>query len=76
MPEKDQQWFDNIKWSESCIKCQRETGGACAKRYCAEFQYDEWGDRIPDWLYYHDGNNVAEYLEEKRRQKEAEKANG
>lgn len=65
-------WFDSIKWDATCLECQANSGGVCPYRSCAERHYDEWGDPIPGHLYFCDGNNVAEYLEEKRRQKESE----
>lgn len=71
---KDDKWFANIKWKESCLECHQENEGKCPNRGCAEFQYDEWGEHIPDYLYFDDGNNVAEYLEEKRKRMES--ANG
>ena len=73
MPDKYERWFASIKWTDACIECQRETGGVCSRKHCAEFHYDEWGDPIPDWLYATDGNSVAEYLEAKRKRKEAER---
>lgn len=67
---KDDNWFANIKWNEDCIKCREKHGNMCPMRDCAEFNYDEWGDRIPDYLYHDDGNEVAEYLAEKRKRME------
>lgn len=70
MPAKDERWFANIRWDDTCRECQGKNGGTCTRRYCAEFHYDEWGDKIPNHLYHCDGNGVAEYLEEKRRRME------
>ena len=72
---RDDQWFASIKWNDACLECQRETGGVCSNRSCAEYHYDEWGDKIPALLYCDDANYVDEYIENKRKQKEAEKAN-
>ena len=70
MPDKYERWFASIKWTDSCIKCQMETGGVCTRKHCAEFHYDEWGDPIPEWLYHCDGSCVVEYIEKKRRRME------
>lgn len=67
---KDDNWFASINWTEDCLECQRKYNGICHSRSCAEFNYDEWGDYIPDYLYHADGNDVAEYLAEKRKRME------
>ena len=58
-----------INWDSVCMECQAKHGGVCHNQKCAEFHYDEWGDPIPEDLYYMDGNNVQEYLAEKRKRK-------
>lgn len=73
VPVKDARWFANIKWSETCLDCQKKHNGSCHSISCAEDSYDPWGDELPGTLWFMDGNNVAEYLEKKRKQKEAER---
>lgn len=58
-----------IKWDENCLKCQAEHGGVCVSAACKRHHYDEWGDKIPDEVYYMDGNALQEYIEKKRKQK-------
>lgn len=65
---KGYRWFHNIHWDKTCIECQQKAGGFCKKKQCAEFHYDEWGDRIPTHLYHCDGNDVEKYLVNKRIQ--------
>lgn len=69
---KDDKWFNTIKWNAICIVCQSENNGLCPNRNCAEDNYDEWGDPIPLWVYHMDGNILAEYLEEKRKRMETQ----
>ena len=71
MLEKDDRWFATVNWSKSCINCQSETNGVCRSRGCAELHYDPWGDELPAYLYYPDGNDVEKYLENKRKRMEA-----
>ena len=65
MPTKDDVWFANIHWHQTCLECQSEHNGTCPNRRCAENEYDPWGDPIPMDLYFMDGNNVQQYLENK-----------
>lgn len=65
LPIKDDTWFANIKWDNSCLECHTNHGGVCHNRSCAEDNYDPWGDIIPADLYHMDGNNVQKYIEEK-----------
>lgn len=65
MMPKDDQWFLNIKWEQMCLECQKKTNGVCADRDCAESKYDPWGDVIPNYLIYPDGNDIEKYIEEK-----------
>lgn len=67
MPTKDDVWFANIHWDSVCIECQSTHNGICPNRQCAEDNYDPWGDMIPAHLYFMDGNNVRQYLENKRK---------
>lgn len=57
--------FSIIKWDDACLKCQATHGGVCHDPRCAEQNYDPWGDPIPSWVYYPDGNCLKEYLAEK-----------
>lgn len=63
---KDDKWFESINWDEECMRCHSRNGGICHLRLCAELHYDEWGDLIPPWVYYMDGNDLEKYLAEKR----------
>ena len=65
-----EKWFESLKWDKDCLECQAKHEGKCKNRECAEMHYDEWGDPIPDGLYFKDGNNVQKYLEEKRQRME------
>ena len=67
MLTKDDVWFTSIKWDSTCLQCQADNNGVCPNKSCAEYHYDEWGDPIPADLYFMDGNNVQEYLENKRK---------
>lgn len=69
MCTKNDKWFDSIKWDSACLKCQSVNGDICPSRSCAEDNYDQWGDHIPSDVYYMDGNNLQEYLAEKRKRK-------
>ena len=62
-------WFNSIKWSEECLNCHTRHDGYCPRQSCAEYHYDEWGDIIPSWVYHMDGNNLEEYLSEKRQKR-------
>ncbi len=53
---KDQTWFESIKWTKSCIECQRETNGTCARRSCAEMHYDDNGNDIHPSAIGYDGD--------------------
>lgn len=64
-PPKDEAWFQSIKWDQPCIDCHKKNSGNCPKRSCAELHYDYWGDPIPAYLYYPDGNDVEKYLQRK-----------
>lgn len=68
-PQKNDEWFSNIKWDKSCIMCQRETDGVCKERSCAEENYDPWGDPLPAFLWHPGGNDSERYLAKKLRQK-------
>ena len=62
---KDDKWFANIKWEQSCLECQAKTNGHCADRECAANTYDPWGDVLPDYLICPDCDSTEDYLEEK-----------
>lgn len=49
---KDDAWFQSIKWTKSCLECQKETGGVCSMRNCAELAYDENGNYISHKIQY------------------------
>ena len=68
--KQSKKWFSSIKWTETCLDCHKKYNGSCPNRSCAEREYDEWGEQIPLHLYFHDGNNVSEYLDNKRKEKE------
>ena len=69
--QKDDAWFASIKWSDSCLKCQSESGGVCSRRSCAESNYDPWGEEIPAYVYHPGGNTLDEYIERKRKKIES-----
>lgn len=71
--KQSKKWFASIKWTKDCLDCQKKHNGYCHRPSCAQMEYDEWGDPIPLYCYFADGNNVAEYLEKKRKRKEAER---
>lgn len=71
--KQSQKLFASIKWDAVCLECQKKSNGRCRDRTCAQLHYDEWGDYIPPYLYFHDGNHVAKYLEKKRQLKDAER---
>ena len=56
------EWFDSIKWDEVCLECIAENEGVCPRPGCAEDNYDKNGNKIPEFLWYMDGNGVEEYL--------------
>ena len=72
-PSKNDLWFQNIKWSRACQDCQRDANGFCKQRSCAEENYDPWGDPLPAYLWYPDGNDVALYLFKKSKEKNSKK---
>ena len=69
--KQNRKWYESIQWTDTCRQCQRKNRGICRDLACAKLNYDEWGDPIPLYLYYADGNNVEAYLERKRKQKES-----
>lgn len=70
--QKDNNWFAQIKWSQTCIECQKKHNGICHNRSCAEDNYDPWGDELPAYLWYADGNDVEKYLSRKRAKIESQ----
>lgn len=71
MVQKDDAWFASIRWSDSCLICQSESGGVCSRRSCAESNYDPWGEEIPAYVYHPGGNTLDKYLERKRKRIES-----
>lgn len=64
---KNEDWLKSIKWTKACQECQKETGGTCSRKSCAEMHYDENGNHIhPSTIQYdgdckcipYDGNDV------------------
>ncbi|MBQ7916376.1 MAG: hypothetical protein IJ315_06270 [Firmicutes bacterium] len=55
------------KWSEGCLECISEHNGACPYEDCAAQLYDPWGDKYPDYVFHPGGNDIPQYIEEKRK---------
>lgn len=53
---KDETWFQSVKWTKSCLECQKESNNTCSSRSCAELHYDDNGNPIPADSVGYDGD--------------------